>query len=1056
MASVLKESIEFGCELSKCLPQPYPGAKDAQDAVCGPLVTGLDQLTKELKTYQSLTGDKVVLDLLCQGIDELTSYQLPASSADQVENASFREMLQEDPLVIPENILLLFEMGMVELENARAFYQSLADSQAGLEGLIDLNAYWIEEVASPILYLYGGYNDSYYRLATDMFSYRGVSSSLAGFDLPVMTAETSYTFEVYDPALNLVAVYRGISAPSGEATVIGTPILKIPDLTDLSGDADGDGLTAWAELVIGTSDENPDTDGDGMEDGFEVREGLNPLDGVAYPLGVIANLDLNADIREIVVEGDYVFLLSHAGMIHVVDVSNPAAPILVNEVPVQGEVKQLRIVPELEVLIVNSLASTFNGTDYGISFFDISNPREPLLYQHTAFASEYIATAPSQGLLLAGSSEEIALIDVLTGFIMKTIPGGNYIEGVAMNNTHAFVVINKDLTVYDLAGYALNPVGSLTLPFTAPPIAPYPFLFDGNLMVVGTFEGMVTVDISDPANPQILGQATNTQLVAHHIESDGSGRIPMTSSNGGTVTLMFSLYDLSDPADVEKFIFTIDTPGRSYTLDLAKGLAFLADYESGLTVVNYHSFGDPVDSGVFSFDLSYLDEDPGKEGIQVLADNTSYLEIGATHLYDVPLVQASLEIDGVEGARISKGPTTFTIPLPRLQDGLDSQIFPFVYRETRLDGSSLVSDPVLVEIVRGATPPDIQFASPESGVAFASLPLLFRFDKFLDADAINLDQMELHHLGEDRMVGGGDDSEVLFGDSIAFGSALGLYPEDKFPSGVYRLTLNPGAWTDLHGNANTQAFVYDFEVFDTLPGTFIWTGKGDPGVFTDPANWGQNQSPEGRSVYIPDLGTPLVITDEVIVDAFAIEGELVLDTGSELTVKGDFRAGGDVSLAGGLFFTNNYPIDVHFQGNVTLEGGQLWTEFPINIQGDLIIADGSTLDFREAGTTLTLGGTLTGANFDAYARDGAVLEFAQFVDYVGTGNLDVFIPIGTLFQAEGAGSRITFANLTSVTGPTGAKAGGAPAVEFIGLNGGMIELPKLVSNTGRIGFFANG
>jgi hypothetical protein len=80
----------------------------------------------------------------------------------------------------------------------------------------------------------------------------------------------------------------GDGLPDIWETKYGTNPRKAEALSEINGDADNDGLSLAAEAAAGTSPGNPDTDGDGLSDGYEVRHGLNSL--VAD-----ANLDRDGD-----------------------------------------------------------------------------------------------------------------------------------------------------------------------------------------------------------------------------------------------------------------------------------------------------------------------------------------------------------------------------------------------------------------------------------------------------------------------------------------------------------------------------------------------------------------------------------------------------------------------------------------------------------------------------------------------------------------------------------------------------------------------------------------
>ena len=83
-----------------------------------------------------------------------------------------------------------------------------------------------------------------------------------------------------DGATNLQEYTLGTDPNDADSDSIRTPGVDENDNTvnDCDEDLDNDGLTNCAEFTAGTDPLNSDSDGDGIPDGFELNNGLNPLD----------------------------------------------------------------------------------------------------------------------------------------------------------------------------------------------------------------------------------------------------------------------------------------------------------------------------------------------------------------------------------------------------------------------------------------------------------------------------------------------------------------------------------------------------------------------------------------------------------------------------------------------------------------------------------------------------------------------------------------------------------------------------------------------------------
>ena len=109
-------------------------------------------------------------------------------------------------------------------------------------------------------------------------------------------------------------------------------------------DTDGDGIVDEAEVIVGTLIDDPDTDGDGILDGAELDQGLNPLDGVGFPTGLIGNTQLKGNAQDVTLSGaldgsggQTAFVATSDHGLAIIDASQFSNPILQAELDLSGD-----------------------------------------------------------------------------------------------------------------------------------------------------------------------------------------------------------------------------------------------------------------------------------------------------------------------------------------------------------------------------------------------------------------------------------------------------------------------------------------------------------------------------------------------------------------------------------------------------------------------------------------------------------------------------------------------------------------------------------------------
>ena len=372
--------------------------------------------------------------------------------------------------------------------------------------------------------------------------------------------------------------------------------LDITDPNMAVEDPDHDGLTNLQEFQQGTDPRNPDTDGDGINDGDEVNatglactSGPTPVCYHTNPLLPDTDGDGINDRTEILTGSDptdpHSYNLSRA--VASVSVSPQTFTLIVNSITGVASV-QLTVTGTLIDNHTFNLTSTAYGTNYSIDHLpncNLGTPDGNIFAGQTGNCTITITTI-GQTLQVMGS---------VTNFTPKplsyvSVPG--FANGVAIQGNFAYVAAGgSGLQVVNVSGNRMTPaiVGSLSLPGNAN----YVTLVGNRAYVAAGSAGLHVVDITTPTAPVLLGSfSTNGNALGVRVR----GNIAYVA-NGSNLALV----NVASPTSMIQ-ISSLGLGGTAWNLDVDAGrnLAVVATGTSGISLVDVSNPATPTVKGSVS------------------------------------------------------------------------------------------------------------------------------------------------------------------------------------------------------------------------------------------------------------------------------------------------------------------------------------------------------------------------------------------------------------------------------------------------------------------------
>ncbi|MGR9145674.1 Ig-like domain-containing protein (plasmid) [Rhizobium leguminosarum] len=776
---------------------------------------------------------------------------------------------------------------------------------------------------------------------------RGETNSTGIFPSVFLASNTRFIIRYADISGRLAGSFT--FATGNSAASLDLPaIALVPDNTP---DTDADGLSDFAEAVIGTDSRRFSTSGDGVSDGEKISRGIGALSSLSLSTGIVSSLPLLGEAKAIWFAGSLrnpeeqiAYVATGSYGLAIVNANRFQSPKILSQVELSGTAT--------DVSFDTSLALAAVATGTRLEIVNASNPDNPEVAMSIGISSSQVEIF--EGIAYANNGTNLDAIDLTTGEILQALPlGAMVLTGMARDGTTLYTMdSNRVLRVVDLSSGAMVLQGSIALPGGGNGL----FVADG-VAYVGASDGFtggyLTVDVSNSSAPQLIKDRDAVNIAGTALALNGSGLGVVVGNPGAAFgTNVIDVVNTSDPTKTGQFVTRYTLPQQPYDVAIGNGIAYVADGIGGLQVVNYRSFDTQGVAPAIQVTQLPTDVDPNTPGIQVVEGQTVSLKAKITD--DVQVGNVQLLVNGQVAVNDVQYPWDLSARLPSIAANGSNQLT-LTVRATDTGGNATSSAPIQIQLVPDTIAPVLIQENISDGmiVGRSFRAFTFLFSEALDPTTVSTSSF--------RLVGPGGAVVNPISIQTRSGDRAVQVTYDTLVLGFYRFEIDSSLVTDRAGNAlGSSALAVNFAV---QPFSIEWINASG-GSWEVASNWSTGQLPSAQDdVLVPlPIGATVDLpsSDTSIARLVQSGGGRLSLSGGSLSVANSITVAGTFVLSGGTFSPNGSSTF----GRLEQSDGLLTTNNTVTVSGHSTLSGGAQ---GGPGTTFANGGaefTSTGFGLD--------------------------------------------------------------------------------------------